>query len=357
MKRLLLQLAVLLLVVSWSAAAMAQPPPPATVIVHVEDCPGAAPVALDPFVAILTAELRADGVERVLAQVPRPTAAPREPGALAVIDVRADPCEASPRELVVHIADDATRKQVERRVQLSDVAEPSRPRALALAVAETLRASWMELEMPDAPPPAVPVPPAVREAVVVRTATIAPDRLAASVPPDRASTGPDVSLALAWRAFPSPTTSTFGGRAALQLPLGGSFALVRFDAGALLGAARDVLGDVSLGEAAAGAALLFASPRGAVVSAELGPRVEAGAAWASGNAAAASTSSYAGAGFVSAASLLGGFRYRMTPAWRIVLELEAGATIVPFDARADQRRVTGIDGAFFGMALGLAQLR
>jgi hypothetical protein len=340
-------------VASWTNAASAQPPPPATVIVRAGDCGGTHPVEVEPFLAILTAELRADGVERVLADAPAPAEAG---GTLAVIDVRAEPCEASAREIVVRIQDDATRKQVERRVQLGDVAEPSRPRALALAVAETLRASWMELEMPDAPTPTIVVPAAVREAVVARVASVTGrDRGVTSAPPDRSARALDLSLAVAWREFPSAATSLFGGRAAVELPIVSSIAMLHVDAGVLLGGAHDTLGDVSLGQATAGAAILLTSPRSATVTAELGPRLEAGAAWAGGNPATPATSSYAGAGFVSTASLLGAFRYRVSNAWRISLELETGAMIVPFDARADQRRIAGLDGPFFGVTVGLSR--
>jgi hypothetical protein len=131
--------------------------------------------------------------------------------------------------------------------------------------------------------------------------------------------------------------------------------LLQLDGGVLLGGAHDALGDVSLGQATAGGAILFTSPRSAPVSARLGPRLELGGAWAGGNPATSSTSSYAGAGFVSAASLLGAFQYRVAGVWRISLELEAGAMIVSLDARADQRRVAGLDGPFFGVTLGLSR--
>jgi hypothetical protein len=80
-------------------------------------------------------------------------------------------------------------------------------------------------------------------------------------------------------------------------------------------------------------------------------------AWAYGNPVEQTTSSKVGLGFVSSVSLLGGLRYRLSRSWRAALELHAGSVVVPFEAQADSRRVTGIDGALFGLAVGVSQMR
>ena len=38
-------------------------------------------------------------------------------------------------------------------------------------------------------------------------------------------------------------------------------------------------------------------------------------------------------------------------------QIQAGTVVVPFEAEADSRRVTGIDGALFGLSVGVSQLR
>jgi hypothetical protein len=311
------------------------------------------PVALEPFVGILTAELRADGVERVTL-VPAGTQ-PREPTSLAVIGVRADSCDVQ-GEIIVQIEDAATRKSVERRVQLADVADPSRPRALALAVAELLRASWLELGMPDVPPPKVPVSPFVREAMGARLVAMSPPPLSRDVG-TRPAGDRDVSVTLAWHAFPTSHASLVGGQVGVAVPELRKDWLVRVDTGAVFGTTHDALGDIALGTAWLGAAFLYSSPPDATVSVAVGPRVDAGIAWASGNPLDQTTSSNVGSGFVSSVSLLGSLRYRLSRSWRAALELQAGTVVVPFEAQADSRRVTGIDGALFGLAVGVAQLR
>ena len=337
------------------AVARAQAPAqPASVVVVPPDCLSAAPSARDELVAILTAELRVDGVDRVLL-VPGPD----KDQPLAAITLRASPCEPTARDVLVTIEDHATSKKVERRVTLADVDEAARPRVLALAVAELLRATWLELTLPDAPRPEVPVPAAVRGAMARQaTAALGPGLgasyagEAAASPPSRT---PVPSLAVASRVFPSTQTIMFGGDAAGTLPVLSSSLAARLDARVLVGTAHDPLGDVNLGLATAGAALMLASPRNVPVWAAVGPHVELGVAWASGSPVDQSTQSHRGAGFVSTASLLGAFYVRITPQWDLALELEGGATLASFEARADTRRVTSVDGAMFGVALGLSK--
>jgi hypothetical protein len=335
------------------AQPLATPPTPASVLIVPPSCPKATPFSVDAFVGILTAELRADGIAHVLVG-PTP---PGETKELAAIELHAEPCDETASEVIVTIEDHATSKKVERRVHLGDIAQEARPRALALAVAELLRATWLELTMVDAPPPQVPVPAEVRVAVEKRMAAMlpsfSPDAVPSSVPPGART----ISVDVAWRIFPSANASMYGGHAAVAVPLFTPSVLLRVDVGALFGSANDALGSVDLGMATGGAALLFASPREAPVAVAVGPRLELGAAWASGNPFDQATSSAAGSGFVSTASVLGTFHFRLTGSWRLAVELEAGASLVPFDARADSRRVTGTDGAMFGVAVGLAQLR
>jgi hypothetical protein len=329
-------------------------PGPVSVAVSTQSCGDAPPVAIAPFLAILTAELRADGVERV--SVASAESSADEAQSLATLAIRAERCDAPQRDIVVHIEDAATGKSLERHVPLTDVEEPSRPRALALAVAELLRASWLELAMPDAPPAHTAVPIVVRQAVESRVTAMAPGP-PAGYPPGAPSGDRDISATAVWRAFPTSSASLVGGQLAIAVAVVGKDWLARFDGGAVFGATHDVLGNVALGEAWLGAALLYSSPPEATFSVAIGPRVDAGIAWASGNPLDQMISSNVGSGAISSVSLLASLRYRFDRSWRAALELQTGAVVVPFEAQADSRRVTGIDGALFGLAIGVAQLR
>jgi hypothetical protein len=331
---------------------------PASVEVSAQSCSGVPPVDLEPFLGILTAELRADGVERVIVTMGQSgESKPGEPQSLAVLGIRSESCDA-PRGgiVVVHIEDAATRKSVERRVQLTDVEAPSRPRTLALAVAELLRASWLELAMPDAPPPQAPVPQVVRQAVETRIVAMAPP-----VPATRGEVAQggdrDVSVTAAWRAFPTAHSSLLGGQVAVELPVFGKDWLARVDTGAVFASTQDALGDIALSLGWLGGAFLYTSRLDAPFGVAVGPRLDVGIAWASGNPQAQTISSSAGSGAISSLSLLGSVRQRIGGSWRAALELQTGAVVVPFEAQADSRRVTGIAGALFGVAIGVTQLR
>ncbi|MCB9624721.1 MAG: hypothetical protein H6723_15520 [Sandaracinus sp.] len=70
-----------------------------------------------------------------------------------------------PDRVRVSIGDQVTDKRVERTLELSSFAPETRSLAIAIAADELLRASWAELLLVDAPPPAMEPPPEVREAV------------------------------------------------------------------------------------------------------------------------------------------------------------------------------------------------
>jgi hypothetical protein len=128
------------------------------------------PPSLATFVRLLAAELASRGLDLCTSQ-PEGTPAP-----LATVRVSARPDAVA---LTVEVHDSVTAKQVSRDVALSGVPRDSQPLTVALAADELLRASWAELALHTAPPPAVPVPPevtqTVREALV--PAPAAPPRV------------------------------------------------------------------------------------------------------------------------------------------------------------------------------------
>ncbi len=83
--------------------------------------------------------------------------------ALAVVVITAPTVEAPTSTVTVR--DRLTRKVVERVVPLGGEPIDVWSVLLAGAADELLRASWIELSMPDAPPPAVPPPAVVRDVV------------------------------------------------------------------------------------------------------------------------------------------------------------------------------------------------
>ncbi len=121
------------------------------------------PANLAAFVQLLGAELASRGLELCTAR--SETAPP--PLATVRVSSRQDAVA-----LTVEVHDSVTAKQVSRDVALSGVPGDSQPLTVALAADELLRASWAELELHTAPPPAVPVPVEVTQ--TVHEALVAP---------------------------------------------------------------------------------------------------------------------------------------------------------------------------------------
>jgi hypothetical protein len=334
--------------------ARAQPSPfaappsahPASVRLVQPTCP-TPPVDVVAFVALLRIELATDGVASVDV-AGAPGQAP-----LAVISLEVTPCSADAREVLVTIDDAATRKSVRRAIHLGDVVPSGRARALALAVAELMRASWAELAMPDVPPPVATVPAAVREGALERAA-----RASARAPSNRpgAPAAPRrpwlLSLQLEGRAFLGSGSGLVGARGGAMLPVLGPLRL-RLDAGALYGTTTDVLGDVELQLLSGRIGLALASDS-EMLAAELGPRLELGWGGAEGRPFDSDTRGSSGGAFVSTMSLAALLRVRLVDRWWAVIEPEVGGVLRGFRARADERAPGGITGAMVGVGLGFA---
>jgi hypothetical protein len=110
-----------------------------------------------------TAEARARGIDAVLVDADREAPPGREEPALATITITA-PSLAEPASTIT-VRDRLTRKLVERVVPLGGEPPDVWSVLLTSAADELLRASWVELSMPDAPPPSVEPPDVVRELV------------------------------------------------------------------------------------------------------------------------------------------------------------------------------------------------
>jgi len=104
----------------------------------------------------LEAGLRLRGIELCV-----PGAGQRSPVARVLLQLSA----AERMRVGIDVEDAITSKRVLRDIVLQGVARDARALALAQAVDELLRASWVELTMHDAPEPAQPAPPVIQRAV------------------------------------------------------------------------------------------------------------------------------------------------------------------------------------------------
>lgn len=338
----------------------APPPLPPRVLLQVQPCAGA---GLEPerFARMLRAELAGDGVERLDLATP---GAPAD-ATLARLTVEFPACEAHPEQFLLAVDDAATRKSVRRVVDLSDVGATGRPRALALALAELLRASWLELTLPTAPEPAAPVPAPIQDAVRLRVRAVAPAQQPAprTAPP---GWSPSVFGAVEGRLFLQTSTGLGGfrlGIAALTPALGDGLRLrLRADGGAAFGGASVTLGDAEVWLATGGLALTVL--RGSSVGFEVGGRVEVGATHGAGRLVAGRSPSGTSAGEATSAvgvlAVTGGLRGRLAAGLAGSLELDLGGVLGGLDLRAvdpvlgTDTRLAGVLGMSASLRLALA---
>jgi hypothetical protein len=108
------------------------------------------------FRALLVAQLEA-GLEARHIELCLGGSMPAVAGAASAIALSTGEGES----VTVAVRDAITGKLLERAVALAAVPRDARPLTVALAIDELLRASWVELGLPDAPAPARPVPPEI----------------------------------------------------------------------------------------------------------------------------------------------------------------------------------------------------
>jgi hypothetical protein len=312
---------------------------PPRIQVHTSSPCALPPVDVQSFLGLLDIELGDDGA--VMATM--------EDDTLPYVDVDLGACEPGAREVKVAAGNPATKKSVRRTVAIADTPAAARPRLLALAVVELLRASWPELARSDSPKvePA-PTAPAVRPAETPAPPTEAP-RPEAS--PSR------VSL---WLAFDGrwsvgigqPTTAVDGARVGASIALPRRALRLIADAGAGYAHGSDPLGNIDLvvvsgalglaGDLAIGSAHL-----------ELGVVIEPGAAWGSGRASSAKDHGSAVLDFVLVTSALATLRAPVKDRVSLLVTTIAGPVVRGVQLLANGHSAGGFSGGILGLRAGV----
>ena len=332
------------------APLRARAAPPVTVYIVPAGCSSEV-LDIDSFARTVSIELRADGVDRIVVSGENPTAEPRVSldDASAVIAIAPQPCNSDAREIEITIADLATRKTVQRKVAMSDLDRPARPRAIALAIAELLRASWAELGVP----PVLPVPSAV--ALPLKRSERAPP---AKSPPFTNHEVPVLELGttMEGRFFPAYATTLLGVKAAASVSLARDFPLrARVDLSALFGTSYDPLGTISTRLLCGGAGLVVAKSWGPL-GVELGPQLELGDGWLSGNATSANVLTRSGSAPVLTLALELGIHVLLWEKFFAIADVDLGGALVSFGAQTASGRVGGFGGLMTGAALGVGPI-
>ncbi|HEX4341521.1 MAG TPA: hypothetical protein VH062_36680 [Polyangiaceae bacterium] len=317
----------------------------------------AAPFDAPRFVALLRIELGEIGISDVRPRGTGAITAPLASDLAAAVAVSADGCE-SATSVTIQVVDRVTSKIVQRTMSIGDVAFDERPRALSIAVAELLQASWAELELGAAPAPGVDVPPEIRASIVQRLAP-APIVQGPATHPSLAPRPAPVTpvrphalleAAALVRAFPSRDTALLGGALSLSFPAGRPWAL-HLGADAGYGDSRVASGAVGI--TAVGASAGIALIAGDTTSLEIGPRLYVGYVWASGSPSGSNT---LGSAFSSAVALALLSTTLRVPShgFTALLGIDAGAAFAQASFIADYSRVAGIGGVTLAARLGAA---
>jgi hypothetical protein len=306
------------------------------------------------WLALVRSEFETDGIEHVDVAAAPGTG---EDDALAVVHIDVSPCRDDASEVAVSIDDLATRKTVRRVIALDDVPAAGRARALALAVAELLRASWAEFALDGAPTTAAALPTSVRRAVLLRLrptvlAERPPEAPLPPPPPSPLRARHEVALAVDAHSFLGQSGSMLGGRAAFGWRPFARFPLrLRGDLGIARGEAFARRGQVSLSMATIGVAALFGGGTDGV-ELTVGPRIESGVAWATGTPSVAGVVGDSGVGAVLFLSLAASLRVAVAPHVVASVDLGVGETLYFLTVSSDEERVTGLRGTLLHVALG-----
>ncbi len=325
--------------------------------VRVESTPcEAGPFDVRVWTPLLRNELETDGVASV--DVGAQPAAGETP--LAVIHVELARCDDRSTEAAVTVDDELTHKTVRRVVALDDIPAEGRARALALAIAELLRASWIELALDDAQAPQTVASAPIRRAMLLRVRALpapTPEPAARVARPP----APPTRAAPAWlgvvadlRTFPGQGGALLGARALFSWsPWANVPVRLRADLGGATGTALAARGEVDLSLASVGLGVMVGGGNERVDLA-VGARLEGGWAWASGTPANASTVGDRGSDAVLLATVTSALRVALTGRWSASVDVSAGQTLRYVTVSAGDERVAGVRGPVLAVGLGIS---
>jgi hypothetical protein len=282
---------------------------------------------------LLRVEMKADDIT---VYISRPGDDTTDPVDVGLVDLW--PAGCSDVSTTARLTCTNTAHSFERQLDLIDVAPVARPRVIAIAVADAVRACAVvlpttSLDVETSAPPPQPPPP----------------------PPPRSSTSsaPPLTLGLLGeaRSYTTNATALFGPRAFLDLGLLSNHFVFRIDAGVLRGTASDTLGTIAGTVASAGAGLRARTRTGGF---ELGAGVrgELGYGWFSGSAGAPTVlATHASSSLAYLAATL--TATRLANSLGIELDVDAGTTVHGFSADADTRPLFDAEGFILAVRLGL----
>lgn len=305
-----------------AAARAAETPGPSVVRVVTPAC-DLPPLSIAAFVGALRVEL-AGSVIRCCA--PETSATPDR--ARVEVTLHIEPCDPNARSVGISVRDGATgRAPNGRTVGLEDVPMQARPRTVALAAAELVRA-FGESTHPEQGGrlPAAPVPQA-----------------------PRAQTALVWGAAAELRLFPARHTSLWGAR--LSLAVATERWQIEVDVDGATGSARRDPGTIVVRALSAGVAAGPRWRRGGT-SVSLALCADAGQAWIAGEAAGPAVTAGSGSGTIATAGARASIESQVAGPLYIQALVQAGAVASGVTANVDGVAASGIAGPYVLLALG-----
>lgn len=316
MKRLVCVLA------SLTLAAPAHPQEPERHALHTfVSAPACAsrPASLDEISELVDIEVRAQNVRT------------SGTGGRARLLVTIEDCEGRVATLSLESSDGSTSEV--RTLDTSGIEPRTRPRVIALAIAEMLRRTRIFVPRP-AVLPEPPPPPALPSI--------------ARPPQNRL-----LALEGQVRIFGRDTTALAGTQLELSIPLL-SHAELGIRAGVALGGQSDPLGSVTLGLASVRLAPRLVTHPHPRLAFAAGPTFEIGAGWASGSSTSESVVASSGTASVVVIGLTGCLRAEVVSPFWLVSCMEGGGALAGLRTLASTRDAGGLRGITLGASVGAA---
>jgi hypothetical protein len=375
------QLVVLVLLGGMAARAEAPGPAPVPrgmptwVRLLLPECP-TPPVDARILLEILGTELRDDGIQRADSGSMESGQA-EEPQAYLRLTL---PCEADVREVTLRVEDPVSLKAVERRMEFDDLPASAKPRALALGLAELLRASWPWLVMLEPPlvsvpegslPAALAEPPGPVESALmqepVETSPVAPEqaltppvldpgKLVAGLSPPSGHEAPPLE-----QVYPSPSmqlsgktlwfldqrSRVWGGQVL------GEYGRWSLGAQLLASSVANTRGEIGLKLVTGTLGFTLLDLSFGSIELQSGASLAAGRASISGTPLGAGVKGAQGVAPYGAAMLSAKVRWWFSNAWACTVEAEAGHA-VGLMATVDGQATASLAGWLGGLSLGVS---
>jgi hypothetical protein len=290
--------------------------------------PPACATAFPAFVRALQVELGTIGP--TCCAVTEPPAAPAN-----AIALQLEPCDPAAAEVAIAVSGPAPSVAMHRTLPLGDVSPPARPRALAMGVAELVRAV-----VAPAPPPAA-------------TAT----QPAATPPPindDRPRFRTALAATLELPAYPGRHSHLWGGRIAATGAASRWYGAVELFAAA--GNASFPLGTVAMRVVGGG---LSAGPRFALrrLTLDVGATGALAWGWAGGETSQPGITTDSGGALIATVGARAALTFPFAPApggWALRATVEGGAVVRGIEAHVEGSDPAGLAGPYVIIGLGLS---